>query len=569
MVKPWFVFCLITSLTLFAAACGVDSSDDTNQVFTPEKTPTESPNFTSTPESHLPFSTKLEGSEGYPWWNDRVFYEIFLRSFYDSDGDGIGDFQGLIQKLDYLNDGDPETDDDLGVTGIWLMPINPSPSYHGYDVTDYLEINPDYGTMEDFNQFLEEAHSRGIVVIIDLVLNHSSTEHPWFQASTDPASKYREYYNWSESKPPQVGWHEWRESGDYYYGLFWYGMPDLNYGSQAVTDEMFAVVRFWLEEVGVDGFRLDAAKHLIEDGAINDNTPATHDWYQSFHDFYKEITPNGMTIGEIWDISFNVVEYLQGDELDIAFNFDLAEAYLHAAKTGTASRLYSMIRLDIPRYPPLQFGAFLTNHDQNRVMSQLASEDKSRVAAALLLTGPGVPFIYYGEELGMMGIKPDEDIRTPMQWRSIAHGGFTTGTPWRSVNRDFWSINVELESASETSLLSWYRKLIHIRNSHPALRVGAVYGVDVESETRNIFSMVRASQDETLLVLINLSGESVDSYSLGCDQGALADGRYQLISLLDDSVIAPLLVENGTFSGYIPVPSLEGYQVLVMQLVRE
>jgi glycosidase len=568
-MKRWSAIFALICFTLIGAACGTGENENVNlQEATPDIL-TDTPIPSPSPESNFPVSSSLEGTEGYPWWNDRVFYEIFVRSFYDSDGDGIGDFQGVIEKLDYLNDGDPETDDDLGITGIWLMPINPSPSYHGYDVTDYLAINPDYGTMENFEDFLDEAHKRGIAVIIDLVLNHSSTGHPWFQASTDPDSEYREYYNWSETRPPIAGWHEWPETGDYYYGLFWHGMPDLNYNSQAVTDEMFDVVNFWLHEVGVDGFRIDAARHLIEDGAVVDNTPATHAWFEGFRDFYKEINPDAMAIGEIWDNSFNVVEYLQGDELDLAFNFELAEAYLHAAMSGMANRMVSMIRLDIPRFPVNQFGAFLTNHDQNRTMSLLGSFDKARVAAALLLTGPGVPFIYYGEEIGMVGMKPDEDIRTPMQWRAIAHGGFTTGTPWRAVNRDFWSVNVEVESEDDLSLLSWYRTLIHLRNEHPALRIGELYGVEVESESRSVFSMLRVSQDEAILMLINLGEEPVENYSLGFDEGALADGSYQLVSLLDETVVDELVISGGSFSGYAPIDSLEGYQVLIFGLVRE
>jgi glycosidase len=489
-----------------------------------------------------------------------------VRSYYDSDGDGIGDFQGLIQKLDYLNDGDPSTTDDLGITGIWLMPINPSPSYHGYDVTDYLDINPDYGTMDDFKQFLEEAHNRGIVVIIDLVLNHSSSEHPWFQASTDPDSEYREYYSWSETRPPMADWHVWNETGEYYYGLFWSGMPDLNYNSQAVTDEMFEVVNFWLYDVGVDGFRLDAARHLIEEGSDNDNTPATHEWYQGFRDFYKEINPNAVTIGEIWDISYNVVEYLQGDELDLAFNFDLASAYVRAAKNGNANALYTMLYRDIPGYPALQFGAFLTNHDQNRAMSQIDSFNRSRVAAALLLTGPGVPFIYYGEEIGMVGFGPHENIRTPMQWENATNGGFTTGRPWWAVNEDYRAVNVDWESNSDTSLLSWYRTLIHLRNDHPALRVGDIYAVEVDTESIAVYSMLRVSETETILVLINLGEEPVDAYSLEFTEGAVTDGTYTLTSLVDDTLVSSLEVVEGGFDGYIPVETLEPFQVLILQL---
>jgi len=511
----------------------------------------------------------LEGSDGYPWWNDSVFYEIFVRSFYDSDGNGVGDFQGLTEKLDYLNDGDPTTTNDLGITGIWLMPINPSPSYHGYDVTDYYDINPDYGSMEDFKVFLEEAHNRGITVIIDLVINHTSSKHPWFQASTNPDSEYREYYNWQDTRPHIADWHKWNPTDDYYYGLFWEGMPDLNLSSEVVTEEIYQIAVFWLYGVGVDGFRLDAARHLIEDGSDFSNTPETHDWWKGFRTFYKEINSNAMTIGEIWDISANVVEYLEGDELDLAFNFDLASAYLRAAKNGVVTQLNTVISKDAERYPSLEFGSFLTNHDQNRLMSQIKSEEKNKIAAALLLTGPGVPFLYYGEEIGMVGMKPDEDIRTAMQWSNQTNAGFTSGQPWR-INDDYrGNISVSYQTDDPTSLLSWYRQLIHLRNDHVALRVGDTYIVDVETDSNAIFSMLRISDEEALLVLVNLAGAQVDVYSLGLDEDQLPDGAYRLVSLLDDTMVSGFEVVDGAISGYVPVETLEAYQVLVLQVVSE
>ena len=212
-----------------------------------------------------------------PWWDDAVFYEIFVRSFYDSDGDGIGDLRGIIEKLDYLNDGNPNTTNDLGVTGLWLMPIFPSPSYHGYDVTDYRDINPDYGTMADFRALVEAAHARGIKVIIDFVGNHTSDQHPWFQSSAANTAK-RDWYLWNTFKPDYRGpwgqevWHE--RNNNYYYGIFWGGMPDLNYNTPAVTNEIKDIVRYWYNDIGVDGFRIDAVKHWIE-GKPARNTPAT------------------------------------------------------------------------------------------------------------------------------------------------------------------------------------------------------------------------------------------------------------------------------------------------------
>ena len=221
-------------------------------------------------------------------WSDRIFYEVFVRSFQDSDGDGIGDLRGLTSRLDQLNDGDPATTEDLGVTGLWLMPIAESPSYHGYDVVDYRAIETDYGTADDFRALIAAAHERGIVVIVDLVLNHSSRDHPWFRDALTPGSVHDDWYVWSDSRPHVArsdGSRVWHEAGGrFYYGYFWEGMPDLNLENADVTAELDDLGRFWLEEMGVDGFRLDAARHLIEDGKQLENTPETFEWLKAFRE---------------------------------------------------------------------------------------------------------------------------------------------------------------------------------------------------------------------------------------------------------------------------------------------
>src|SRR5574342_674378 len=285
-----------------------------------------------------------EGREEFHWWNDTVFYEIFVRSFYDSDGDGIGDFNGITAKLDYLNDGDPNTTTDLGVTGLWLMPIHPSPSYHGYDVTDYYAVNPQYGTMDDFKRLLAEAHKRGIRVIIDFVLNHTSDQHPWFAASRDPNSPYRDWYVWSKTDPGTGGWRV-AYSG-FYYGSFGDTMPDLNYRNPAVAKQMEDVVRFWLKDVGVDGFRLDAAKYLIEEGTVIQNSDSTHSWYRQFRSFYRNLDPQAMTVGEVWDISPTAASYAEGDQLDLTFDFSLAAAFLTSARAGRADEALRVFSAD-------------------------------------------------------------------------------------------------------------------------------------------------------------------------------------------------------------------------------
>jgi glycosidase len=373
------------------------------------------------------------GTDGYPWWNDTVFYEIFVRSFYDSDGDGIGDLNGLTAKLDYLNDGDPSTTADLGVAGLWLMPIQPAVSYHGYDVTDYYAINPDYGTLDDFKRLLEEAHKRGIRVLIDWVPNHTSSQHPWFQSAQDPQSPYHDWYVWSpESKGS--GWHR-GASGEYYYGYFWEGMPDLNYTNPAVSEQMYDVARFWLEEAGV---------------------------------------------------------------------------------------------------------------------------------ATLLLTAPGVPFLYYGEEIGLLGKKPDEDIRLPMQWTADTNGGFTTGRPWRALNADYAAKNVAIQTGGPDSLLSHYRALIALRNNHAALRVGETFVP--ETGNLRVAAILRVTKNEAVLAVVNLGKDPVSDYSLALAESPLRGG-YQSAPLLGAGPFAPLTTDaSGAFAGYQPLLILPPYSTFILQL---
>ncbi len=449
------------------------------------------------------------------WWNESVFYEIFVRSFYDSDGDGIGDFNGLTEKLDYLNDGDPNTDSDLGITGIWLMPIHDSPSYHGYDVTDYRSINPDYGTMEDFENFLAEAHSRGIRVIIDLVMNHSSTQHPWFEQSAANNPQYRDFYRWSDTNPGYNGpwgqtvWHS--RNGEYYYGLFWGGMPDLNYDSPALKDSMFAVAEFWLSDIGVDGFRQDAVLYIDEDGSQLKNTDGTLQFWQDFNTHVKSINPDAFNVGEAWEPTNIVLDYISNDRLDYAFEFDLANAMLNSVNSGNSASIISQMQKVYDEYPFLQYGTFLTNHDQNRIMNVLGQNvNKAKTAASLLLTLPGIPYLYYGEEVGMLGQKPDEDIRLPMQWSDGSNAGFTSGSPWRSPNSNFGDFNVEVMSEDPGSLFNHYKSLIHLRNDHEAFQLGELEIANSTSSSTIGFSRFTDGLS-AYIVMINLSGNQVTS----------------------------------------------------------
>lgn len=502
-----------------------------------------------------PGAALAAGTDGYPWWNDTIFYEIFVRSFYDSNGDGIGDINGIIAKLDYLNDGDPNTTGDLGVTGIWLMPIHPSPSYHGYDVTDYYAVNPDYGTLGDFKRLLFEAHRRGISVVIDFVLNHTSSQHSWFIQAQDQSSAFHDWYVWSDTQPSGSGWHT-AAHGEYYYGFFWEGMPDLNYNNPAVTAEMEKAARFWLQEVGVDGFRLDAVRYLIEEDGLQFDTDSTHAWYKQFRPVYKSANPQAVTIGEVWASNDAAAQYVAGDELDLAFSFDLAKAIITAVNNRQAAPLGNVMASTYAAFKPGQFAVFLTNHDMNRVMTQfVGSVDKAKVAATILLTSAGVPFIYYGEEIGMLGGKPDEKIRTPMQWSPDANGGFTAGAPWEAVNADYTKKNVAAQSADPESLLSRYRALIALRAQHPALRVGDF--LNIKSSRAPVLASLRWSKEEAVLVVINLDRDAVEGYSLSLVSGPLPAGAYKCHSLLDDDSVVDLTVDaQGGFKDYQPRASL-------------
>jgi len=538
---------------------------------TPE--PTDTPLATAEP-THAQLPTVIPVTPSAvetAWWNDAVFYEIFVRSFYDGDGDGNGDLAGLIQKLDYLNDGNPTTTNDLGITGIWLMPIVQSPSYHGYDVIDYYSVEKDYGSNEDFRTLVAGAHERGIRVIVDLVLNHTSSAHPWFlDAIAGPDTEYHDWYVWNDEDPGYVGpWGQkvWHRRGEaYYYALFWDQMPDLNYLNPEVTRQMYDVARFWLAEMGADGFRLDAIQHLIEDGPRQAGTPQTHAWLAGFDQFTDEISPQALAVGEVWADTAEVAPYIVNDELDLAFEFSLAEAILNSVAVNSPTAFHKCLGTVLKSYPPGQYATFLTNHDQNRVMNQLGgNSEKARLAATILLTLPGVPFIYYGEEIGMTGQKPDTMIRTPMQWSADQYAGFTIGWPWQPVNKDRGMMNVATESADPTSLLNRYRQLIHLRNEHIALRRGEL--IPLESTCPPVYGYLRHHPEETVLVILNFSAEEQTGCAFSLSQSSLRPGSYTAQELLHGVEVEGLTVdEKGGFSGYAPVATQtpwEGYILLL------
>ncbi|WP_397369742.1 alpha-amylase family glycosyl hydrolase [Paenibacillus glycanilyticus] len=446
-----------------------------------------------------------------------VYYEIFVRSFYDASGDGIGDLNGVTAKLDYLQQ--------LGVGGIWLMPVNPSPSYHGYDVTDYRAVNPDYGTLEDLKKLTDEAHKRGIKVIMDLVVNHTSTEHPWFkEAIANPDSKYRSWYHFAGADEDAkadgaVGSNPWHVSADgksKYLGVFWEGMPDLNFDNADVRQELVSVGQYWLEQ-GLDGFRLDAAKHIYGDYASTINSPeiqgANQKWWQEFRSGLSGVKPDAYLVGEVWDSPVVIAPYLD-KALDSAFDFDLAGKLISSADRERDSDLAFTLGKAYGLYEKSSGGTyvdapFLSNHDQTRVMTALNGNlAHARMAAAMLLTLPGNPFIYYGEELGMAGAKPDEYLREPMVWYASPEGG-EGQTSWEpsKYNAAGSAVSVESEQQNDQSLLAWYRMLLKWRSEEPALRDGGIAAYSLKNAVPQVSAYVRATADERVLVLHNLSGQ--------------------------------------------------------------
>jgi glycosidase len=519
---------LLLTLALLLASCQAQEA--------PEPPP-------ETPLATVP--TREAGSRDTDGWDNEwargaVFYEIFVRSFADSDGDGIGDLPGLTAHLDDLasGDGDPANGSGLGVEGLWLMPVFRSPSYHGYDTTDYRRINPVYGTEEDFDRFLAEAHRRGLEVILDLMINHTSSQHPWFYESAAlPESPRGDWYVWRSDDP---GWTQpwggtqptWHAYGDrFYYGLFWRGMPDLNFRNREVREEIKDIATFWLDR-GVDGFRLDAARHITAagPGQEQNDTAATHSWWKEFSAHVRRTHPEALLLGENWTDAATIATYYGstaavagGDELPMNFDFPVAAAIVEAVKTGDVSLLAAALAEKARLFPPGALSAtFLTNHDMPRLAAQL-DRDRGRLgaAAAVLLTLPGTPFLYYGEEVGLAdgpGLG-DEPKRTPMPWTGGPGGGFTAAEiPWYPFAAGRETANVAAQKADPESLWHRYRELIRLRRSSPALRLGGLEVLSPEGNSPSpgpnpVLAFLRrlepGDQEQAVLVVHNLSGEAV------------------------------------------------------------
>ncbi|NJN54307.1 MAG: DUF3459 domain-containing protein [Anaerolineae bacterium] len=322
------------------------------------------------------------------------------------------------------------------------------------------------------------------------------------------------------------------------------------------------------EQMGADGFRLDAIKHLVEEGAAQENTASTHEWLQQYYTFYKEVNPDAFAVGEAWTSTQQVLDYT-GDEVDVAFQFDLAEDIINSSKVGIGTIAAKTLAEIVAVYPPGQYATFITNHDQNRVMSQLAGDEgKAKVAASFLLTAPGVPFVYYGEEIGMTGTKPDEDIRRPMQWTSDSFKvGFSTAVPWRAVASDYQERSVALQTDDPESLLNHYRQLVHLRNNHEALRTGD--WTLVETNPGRVYAALRTTETETLLVIINMSDKATSDYTLTLASGPLAAGTEAVLLLGEGTAVSPEVTTAGGFTDYMPLAELPPHSTFVIDLTPD
>ena len=457
------------------------------------------------------------------WYKNSIIYELYVRGFQDSNGDGRGDFRGLIARLDYLVD--------LGIDCIWLMPVYPTPGRDdGYDIMDYYGVNPEYGTLEDFRNLLYEAHNRGLKVIGELVLNHTSDQHQWFlEARKGPESPFFDYYVWSDDpekyKEVRVifsdletsNWTYCKETGLYYWHRFFFHQPDLNYDNPKVRDEMTRVIRFWLD-MGLDGFRVDAVPYLYERAGTDcENLPETHAFIREIRGIIEREYPGAILLAEANQWPEDLVHYFgDGDEFHMAFNFPLMPRLFMSLELEHHGPIVDIMKR-LPAIPPAcQWAMFLRNHDEmtlemvtdeerdymfhayaedkqmrinrgiRRRLAPLLGNDRKKIELlyAILLTLPGTPVIYYGDEIGMgdnIYLGDRNGVRTPMHWNDNKNAGFSSAPPSRlyaPVITDpvynYNSVNAEEDRHNSNSLFNWLRTFINIRKSFPIFGTGSL-----------------------------------------------------------------------------------------------
>ncbi len=457
-----------------------------------------------------------------------VYYSLFVRSFADSDKDGIGDFNGITQKLDYLSQ--------LGISGIWLLPIYPSHSYHGYDVDNYYMVNPDYGSMEDFENLVKVCNERGIAVMLDITFNHSSSNNEWFTASKNPEDPHRAWYHWISENPvnentgnvkdyslnQQIWGHAlWNKAGNSYYaGEFYEGMPDFNLDCPELRKELKNVLKFWTDK-GVSGFRFDAAGHIYDkikmpNGFIT-STESANEFWKEITDYLEEINPQNYSVGEVWDHTNIRAQALGG--LNSVFHFDMGDVYIleRIKQNDDGNNIYAqVIYNDLLAYsrqnPDYIDAPFLSNHDQSRIAGLLkGNTEELKLAAGMYILTQGIPFVYYGEEIGMMSGTKDETKRTPFLWG----GNDKYQTSWANeqdciYNKKTKSLKEQLKD--KNSLTNYYINLINFRNSCSAFN-GKFEVFDVNNSA--VSSWIMKDEKQSALVLNNVSaGDTTVSVDL-------------------------------------------------------
>lgn len=514
---------LLLVLSLLLSACGVHTQNASAPV------PTEEEPTALSIMRGINTALPREAEDNY-----RSVYEVFIYSFYDSDGDGIGDLNGLMEKLDYINDGDPTTDGDLGCTGIWLMPIMPSPTYHKYDVTDYCAIDPVYGSLEDFKSLVSACHTRGVNIIIDLVMNHSSSQHPWFTQAVaylqglEPGDTpdvsvcpYVDYYNFSH----ETGGSRYPVSGtDWTYEApFWSEMPDLNLSSEAVRAEFDRIVSFWLD-LGVDGFRLDAAKEFYSgDPAANMETLS---WFNSM---VKAKRADAYIVAEVWnDLNTYAAYYASG--IDSCFNFAFADSkgiivnsirHISNSTASSYGRAVQNAQETFAGYSDSYIDApFYTNHDMGRSAGYYPGdqgESQVKMAQAMNLLMSGCSFLYYGEELGMKGSGKDENKRAPMFWSADPQAEGVCDGPQGMDEVAMLYPSLEEQQADGNSIYHFIVQTIRLRSAFPALSHGtAVFEENLSNE--DVCILRKSYEGQELILIFNISDKAqsgIDLTSLG------------------------------------------------------
>lgn len=430
-----------------------------------------------------------------------VYYQVFIGSFYDSDGDGVGDLQGVIEKLDYLQD-------DLGVSGIWLSPFHPSPTYHKYDVVNYYEIDPEFGTLEDFKELANEMAEREMDLMMDFVLNHTSSQHPWFIEAKEAAlndvdnqSEYYHYYNFSNNS--EAGYTKLRDKL-FYEAQFWSEMPDLNLDNPAVRNEIHEITEFWIDQ-GVNAFRLDATTHFYED-KIQKNTEMLS-W---FMDIAREIDEEIYVVGEAWT-GESIVLNMYESEIDSLFNFKFSQNDGNIVKSINSQNGYGLAQAVLnyneeikKRNPEAIDAVFLSNHDNGRSAAYFGNQfEKKKLAASIYLLMPGNSFVYYGEEIGMLGSGVDENKRLPMQWGERDKSNIPERFPGADY-QEFEIDSVEIQLKDQASLLAHYQEAIQIKNRYPEIVEESLEEIDFGH--KELYALMHGD----LLILHNLGEELLE-----------------------------------------------------------